>query len=58
MSVYVDDMRMEAAHYDVTDSLRGRAIRLGAVPETMEEGSARRRRAAVLRDAASRPDGE
>lgn len=37
--------RPEAAHYDVTDRLRDHAIRRGAIPETMEEGSARRRRA-------------
>ncbi len=41
--------RPEANHYDVTDAKRSEAIRMGAVAETMEEGSARRRQRAVLR---------
>lgn len=35
--------RPAAAHYDVTESKRALAISLGAVSETIREGSARRR---------------
>lgn len=42
--------RPEAAHYDVTDPRRAHAIQLGAVPETIREGSARRHRARQARE--------
>lgn len=35
--------RPEAAHYDVSDSKRDEALALGAVAETIEQGSQRRR---------------
>lgn len=35
--------RPEANHYDVTDRKRDEAIRLGALPETWQEGATRRR---------------
>ena len=35
--------RPEAAHYDVSDSKRSEAISLGAIPESIEQGSERRR---------------
>ena len=35
--------RPEAAHYDVSDSKRAEALALGAVAETIEQGSQRRR---------------
>lgn len=41
--------RPEAAHYDVTDGKRRMAVALGAVLETVEDGSARRRDAAKRR---------
>lgn len=41
--------RPEANHYDVTDKVRDRAIRLGAVPETMRDGAKRRRAAGEAR---------
>lgn len=44
---YQERSRPGASHYDVTDGKREEAIRLGAVPETMEEGAARRRRLAA-----------
>ncbi len=37
--------RPEASHYDVSDSVRLRAIKLGAIEETVGEGSTRRRSA-------------
>lgn len=36
--------RPEAAHYDVTATKRAEAIKLGAISETMREGSVRRNR--------------
>lgn len=35
--------RPEAAHYDVSESKRAEALRLGAVAETTEQGAVRRR---------------
>lgn len=35
--------RPERAHYDLTRSKRDRAIYLGAIPEAVEDGTARRR---------------
>ncbi len=45
--------RAERDHYDVTESKRKQALALGAIAETMEEGSARRkaRRQRVVLDA-------
>lgn len=34
--------RPEAAHYDVSESMRVKAIKLGAISETREEGAKRR----------------
>lgn len=45
--------RPEANHYDVTDKVRDKAIRLGAVPEAMRDGARRRRAAGEARRAAS-----
>lgn len=45
--------RPEAHHYDVTDSKRDAAILAGAIPETVREGSARRRSAGEARRAAA-----
>ena len=44
-SWYQVSRRPEACHYDVTDSMRDKAIALGAVAETMREGVLRRKRA-------------
>lgn len=42
-----NERRPAANHYDVTDSMRARAIRAGAIPERWEDGATRRRRAAT-----------
>lgn len=47
--------RPERSHYDVTRSMRDRAIYLGAVPESVEDGTLRRRAA---RDARQRGSGQ
>ena len=44
-SWYQTSRRPEACHYDVTDSMRNKAISLGAIAETVREGILRRRRA-------------
>lgn len=41
--------RPEAAHYDVSEPLRQRALASGAIPETTEDGSQRRRAARQAR---------
>jgi hypothetical protein len=43
------DGRPENNHYDVTKSVRAKAVKLGAVEETIEEGVERRRVARSLR---------
>lgn len=43
--------RPERAHYDLTAGKRDEAILAGAIPETVEDGTARRRAATALRSA-------
>lgn len=40
---YQASKRLEACHYDVTDFMREKALNMGAIGETMEEGSWRRK---------------
>lgn len=47
-----NERRPEANHYDVTDTVRAKALELGAVAETMREGAVRRRAIGAARAAA------
>jgi hypothetical protein len=47
--------RPERDHYDLTQSMRDAAILAGAVPESIEDGYARRRAAAATSGASQEP---